>query len=331
MGALEDTPDGTCHRPARGGGSGADRGVRLALTGPARRWRAGTGHLGSRHGHQRAARRDHRRPPRPRCPRRPRGRHPGRGHGLPLLLDRGGDRCRGVLDPRRRRCRGADDGARDRGPRPPAADADAGGHGRRHPPGAPPRRRDRARRRDLLPGRHHPLARCALRRPAGRANAGVRHAREGVPDRRERHVRGRVLLVLPVHPRGPARGATPEGGRRGPQPEDAAHGGRGGRRGAAQLPPVEPRPVVGRADPRRWRRRRLRLRALQRLRASRRDRRRTAGPVLLRGRRLLRPQLRPGRLQRGGGSHPRRPRRSRPRRRARRRERPDGRRHRLHG
>ena len=65
----------------------------------------------------------------------------------------------------------------------------------------------------------------------------------------------------------------------------------------------------GRGRAHRRRSHHLRLRARRGGRPGRRRRAGSTGPVLVRGGGCLRPQLRAGRLRRGGGRHPRRPRR----------------------
>ena len=131
-------------------------------------------------------------------------------------------------------------------------------------------------------------------RPA-RPHPRVRHARARVPHRREGRLRGRLLPGEGLPPRSAPRRAEAEDRHRRPQPEDARAGRRGGRRRRAQLPAGVARALVGRAGAQGRQRRDLRLRARGRVRARRGHRARPARPLLLRGRRLLRQQLRAGR------------------------------------
>ena len=102
------------------------------------------------------------------------------------------------------------------------------------------------------------LARRRLRRAAAGPGAGVRDAGEGVPVRREGRLRRRLLPGEGVPARAAARRAEAQGRGRRAEPGDADAGRRGGRRRPAQLPAGLARGLVGRADPRRRRRRDLR-------------------------------------------------------------------------
>ncbi len=239
-------------------------------------------------------------------------RPPGRRAGLPLVLDRRDNWARGLLAARCRRRRRPGPRPRHGCARPPTAHADGRGHGRRDPPGPAPRAGHPPRYRHLVAGGHRALARGTVRRPAPGPGAGVRHAREGVPHRRARHLPGRLLPVQEVPPRGAPGRAPAEGGGRRPQPQDARPRRRGGRRRAAQLPAGVARGLVGRTGPQGRRRRRLRLRPRRCLRARGRHRLRPTRPVVVRRGRRLRRQLRAGRLRRRGGPDPRVPGRRRP-------------------
>ncbi len=253
----------------------------------------------ARHGHG-ASRRHLRQPDGPGPRAGPPHGPAGRGGRLRLVLDGRDHRPRGVLAARRRGGGGAVARPRHRRPGPPAAHADGGGDGRRHPPGPAPGPRHRARHRHLVAGRHHPLARDALRRPTAGPDPRVRHPPASVPHRREGRLRRRLLRGEGVPPRRAARRAAAQDRGRRPQPQDAAAGRRGGRRRRPQLPAGVPRAVVGGAGAQGRRRHHLRLRPRRRVRARGGHRAGPPRPVLLRRGRLLRPQLRAGRLRRRG-------------------------------
>ncbi len=128
---------------------------------------------------------------------------------LPLVLDGRDHRPRGLLAAGRGRRRRPGPRPRHRRAGPPAPHPAAGRHVGRHALGPRPRPRRAARRGHLLPRRHVPLARRALRRPPARPGAGVRRPRAGVPVGREGHLRRRPLPGEGLPPRRPLRRGRP--------------------------------------------------------------------------------------------------------------------------